>query len=196
MVKTDGPGERVARWLRKFARALEASDVEAAAALFHKDCYWRDLVAFTWNIKTMEGRAAVAAMLAARLEDVGPSGWAAKGEATETDEIVAGWFGFETQIARGEGHIRLRGGKCWTLLTSMIELKGFEEKRGPTRVMGAQHGVVKGRETWGERKARGGGRTRGDDAALLPDRRRRPGRRRAGRPAQAARRSHHHRRQA
>ena len=36
----------------------------------------------------------------------------------------------------------------------MIELKGFEEKRGPTRVMGAQHGVVKGRETWGERKAR------------------------------------------
>jgi putative flavoprotein involved in K+ transport len=154
MVKTDGPGERVARWLRKFARALEASDIEAAAALFHKDCYWRDLVAFTWNIKTMEGRAAVAAMLAARLEDVGPSGWAAKGEATQTDEIVAGWFGFETQIARGEGHIRLRGGKCWTLLTSMIELKGFEEKRGPTRVMGAQHGVVKGRETWGERKAR------------------------------------------
>ena len=34
----------------------------------------------------------------------------------------------------------------------MTELKGFEEKRGATRVPGAQHGVFKNRQTWLERK--------------------------------------------
>jgi putative flavoprotein involved in K+ transport len=154
MVKTEGPDRRVTRWLRKFAKALDAADVDAAAGLFHKECYWRDLVAFTWNIKTLESREAVAAMLRARLAEVKPSHWAMRGEATEAGETVEGWFTFETALARGEGHVRLKGGKCWTLLTSMVELKGFEEKRGPTRSMGVQHGVVKGRESWAERKAR------------------------------------------
>jgi putative flavoprotein involved in K+ transport len=36
----------------------------------------------------------------------------------------------------------------------MSELKNFEEKRGPTRDKGVQHGIVKGRESWAERKAR------------------------------------------
>ena len=36
----------------------------------------------------------------------------------------------------------------------MVELKGHEEKRGATRDKGVEHGVVKGRETWVERKRR------------------------------------------
>ena len=36
--------------------ALERGDVAAAAALFEPDGYWRDLVAMTWNIATMEGQ--------------------------------------------------------------------------------------------------------------------------------------------
>ena len=38
--------------------ALERGDAAAAAALFQADSYWRDLVAFTWNIRTMEGQDA------------------------------------------------------------------------------------------------------------------------------------------
>ena len=34
----------------------------------------------------------------------------------------------------------------------MTELKGFEEKAGPTRVRGVQHGVFRNRQTWLERK--------------------------------------------
>lgn len=153
MAKTES-AQRLSRWLKKFAKALGASDIEAAAGLFHKDCYWRDLIAFTWNIKTLEGRPAVAEMLRARLADVKPSHWSIEGEASEADDVTEGWLAFETALARCHGHIRLKGGKCWTLLTSMTELKGFEEKRGPKRDMGAQHGVIKGRETWAERKAR------------------------------------------
>ena len=34
-------------------------------ALFAADGYWRDLVSFTWNIRTCEGTDEIAAMLAA-----------------------------------------------------------------------------------------------------------------------------------
>ena len=153
MVKAE-PTQRLSRWLKKFDKALRAEDIEAAAGLFHKDCYWRDLIAFTWNIKTLEGRPAIEAMLRARLAETKPLDWAIEGEATEAGEVTEGWLVFETARARCSGHIRLKGDKCWTLLTSMNELKGFEEKRGATREKGVQHGVVKGRESWAERKAR------------------------------------------
>ena len=59
---------------------------------------------------------------------------------------------FETAVARGRGHIRLKGEQCWTLLTTMVELKGFEEKTGSNRIKGAEHGVQAGRKSWLERQ--------------------------------------------
>ena len=44
------------RWLAAFGEALAKYDVQGVAALFADECYWRDLVAFTWNIRTSEGR--------------------------------------------------------------------------------------------------------------------------------------------
>ena len=41
----------------------EHGDAAGAAALFTDDGYWRDLVSFTWNIVTLEGRPAIADML-------------------------------------------------------------------------------------------------------------------------------------
>ena len=81
-----------------------------------------------------------------------PSGFALVGEANEADGITDGWFDFETAVARGHGHIRLKGNECWTLLTTMVELKGYEEKRLTARPKGVEHGVVKGRQSWLERK--------------------------------------------
>jgi putative flavoprotein involved in K+ transport len=49
------PAIEAAAWLETFADALARNDAEAAANCFHEDSYWRDLVAFTWNIKTLEG---------------------------------------------------------------------------------------------------------------------------------------------
>ena len=59
------------RWLRAFETALADRDAAAAAALFATDSYWRDLVAFTWNLKTVEGREGVADLLE---HTVGPTG--------------------------------------------------------------------------------------------------------------------------
>jgi putative flavoprotein involved in K+ transport len=44
--------------------------------------------------------------------------------------------------------------KAWTFLTTLYELKGFEEPRGPARPMGAEHGATKERTTWLERRQR------------------------------------------
>jgi putative flavoprotein involved in K+ transport len=138
----------VSAWLTKFETALKNSDIKVAAVLFGDECYWRDLVSFTWNIITLEGRPAIEAMLKETLAHVKPSNWKIEGEAREADGIIEGWFTFETGVARGRGILRLKGGKCWTLLTTMAELKGHEERKGPRRVMGAEHGVAKNRKSW------------------------------------------------
>jgi putative flavoprotein involved in K+ transport len=153
------PTQQASAWLADFTTVLERGDVDAAVALFEPECYWRDLVAFTWNICTQEGPEAIRAMLKARLADVKPSAFAIEGDATEADGVTDAWFTFETAVARGRGHLRLRGGKAWTLLTTMTELKGHEERTGTRRVKGAEHGVKPGRKTWlDERK---------DEAATL-----------------------------
>ena len=153
------PTEQARAWLATFGVALARNDVDAAVALFDPEPYWRDLIAFTWNIRTQEGTDAIRRMLAARLADVKPGNFAIEGEATEADGIIDAWFTFDTAVARGRGHLRLKGGKAWTLLTTMTELKGFEEKTGEQRIKGAEHGAQRGRQSWLER--------RNDEAARL-----------------------------
>jgi len=146
------PTQAASAWFFDFEQALRAHKLEAAMALFDADCYWRDLVSFTWNISTQEGPAAIKAMLQARLADVQPHNFQIEGQATEADGVIDAWFTFETAVARGRGHARLKNGKCWTLLTTMTELKGYEEKKGAQRIKGAEHGVHPGRKTWLEER--------------------------------------------
>ena len=117
MTDTDGSSP-TSDWLSSFAAALKRGDAAGVAELFAGDGYWRDLVSFTWNIVTLEGRAAIADMLQARLDDVRP------GSFRSGDR--EGWFTFETAVGRARGHVRLKDGKAWTLFTALMELKGFE----------------------------------------------------------------------
>ncbi len=144
--------QRAASWLAAFDAALTGLDIAKAAALFGEECFWRDLVSFTWNIATAEGKQAISSMLEARLADVRPRGWALEGEAKQNGEVVEAWFTFETDVARGKGRLRLKGGLCWTLLTVMMELKGFEEKKGKRRALGVEHGRAIDRRNWLERR--------------------------------------------
>ena len=149
---TTTPTETVTGWLTDFGAALERGDIDAATAMFAEESYWRDLVSFTWNIKTVEGRDEIADMLRAQLEHVKPQGFAIVGDASEADGVTDGWFDFETDVARGHGHVRLRGGQCWTLLTTMVELKGHEERLHAARPKGVEHGAFRDRQSWLERK--------------------------------------------
>jgi putative flavoprotein involved in K+ transport len=142
------------RWLSRFDEALTAGDAAAAAELFGEDSFWRDLVAFTWNIKTVEGPTGVRDMLSHTLSHTKPSGWRITEEPTETDGVTEAWVGFETAIGRGTGHLRIRDGRAWTLLTTLTELKGYEEPARSTRPRGVVHGADAERETWLEARRR------------------------------------------
>ncbi len=154
---------RTRRWIAAFSKALDARDAAGAAALFGDACFWRDLAAFTWNVKTMEGRDEIAAMLASQLNSVGPTAWRVDGEPTFAGGVVEAWVTFETRIARGRSILRLKDGRAWTLLTAIEELKGFEERKGPSRPMGVERGVYRREETWLEAK-------RADEEALGTER--------------------------
>jgi putative flavoprotein involved in K+ transport len=145
----------VNRWLSSFEDALTRGDSDAAAAMFLDDSYWRDLVAFTWNIVTVEGPSGVRDMLAQTLPGVAPSGFTVEeslGGATEADGLTESWIAFETAVGRCVGHLRLREGKAWTLLTTMYELTGHEEPTSERRPRGAEHGANKQRQTWLEKQ--------------------------------------------
>jgi putative flavoprotein involved in K+ transport len=143
---------RTETFLASFEAALSGQDVEAVVEHFVEECYWRDLVAFTWNIKTMEGRDQVREMLTSCLGRVAPFNWRVVDDEApiEHGELTEAWIEFETVVARGYGFMRLRDGKLWTLLTTMVELKGHEEASGFARPLGARHGVNVGGKTWKE----------------------------------------------
>lgn len=140
------------QWLSDFENALTHHDLKAASQCFESTGFWRDLVAFTWNIKTLEGAAEIRDMLGACLSHIEPSHWRLEEEAHEKDGVIEAWFTFETTQAFGRGHLRLRDGKAWTLLTTMTALKDFPEKRQFLRPKGAEHGINKTRKTWQEKR--------------------------------------------
>jgi putative flavoprotein involved in K+ transport len=131
---------------------LARKDPDAVAALFHEDCYWRDLVSFTWNIKTMEGQAAGARHAGGTAVRHRAVNWRLKANRPKPTAWSDAWLTFDTAVARGRGHLRLKDGLAWTLLTTMTELKGHEEKTGTRRIKGAEHGVQKGRQSWQEKR--------------------------------------------
>ncbi|WP_410633155.1 flavin-containing monooxygenase [Amycolatopsis sp. cmx-4-83] len=145
-----GARQRVDGWLADFEAALAARDADRAAALFATTSFWRDLVAFTWNLKTVENRDGVKDLLLATMETTDASGFHATEEPTGSDGVVEAWIGFETAAGRGRGHLRLTDEGAFTLLTTLHELKGHEESLGTARPKGAEHGVNRDRVTWSE----------------------------------------------
>ena len=153
------PQQRVDIWLTEFEAALVARDVARATGLFATDSFWRDLVAFTWNLKTVEGREQIGDMLNARLDDTAPHAFRTSEPPTADDTgVVTAFIEFETATGRGVGHLRIKPDDeqgtdlGWTLLTTLQELKGHAEPAGPTRVMGAVHGSDPDRRSWAQKR--------------------------------------------
>ena len=145
-------GEDIDNWLARFDAALRAGEPREVAELFEPGGYWRDLLTFTWNISTMEGREAITGMLGECLFRTAPSGWRRTGVAEETEDGHAAWIAFETGAAHGTGRVTIRDGRCHVLLTAVADLKGHEEARGRTRPQGILHKADRTRTTWSERR--------------------------------------------
>ena len=148
--KTDDIAVAAEHWLAEFEAALSESDEGALRDLFHPDSYWRDAVALSWTLQTINGRDAILETLKAQAAKEKPSGFViAPGRAPPRKVMRAGTdcietiFNFETRTGRGDGILRLIPDasdgnrlKAWTLLTALEELKGFEEPLGTNRPRG------------------------------------------------------------
>jgi len=140
----------VSAWLTRFEEALNAPARADWSQLFGDECYWRDFVAFTWNIITLEGRDAIAAMVKQQGGSVGATDFKAGDPTLPMTDESQGWFTFNTSTARCRGHVQLRGGRAYVLITTMLELIGHEEVGGSLRPRpdGIEHRAEKGRRTW------------------------------------------------
>jgi putative flavoprotein involved in K+ transport len=145
---------RAQAWLDDFQRAADAGDPDAIAALFAPECFWRDLVAFSWNIVTVESRDGVADLARHCLARTAPGGMRVTEPADEAEGVTTAWFAFETAVGRGTGLLRLTAAGAFTLLTTLDELKGHEEATGAARPKGVVHGLDRDRVTWRERRER------------------------------------------
>src|SRR5699024_9540313 len=81
-----------------------------------------------------------------------PSGWTISEEPTQDDGVTTAWLTFDTAVGHGQALVRIRDGLAWTLLTSLEELRGFEEPTGHNRPKGVAHSITKGRSTWLQRR--------------------------------------------
>src|SRR5437588_1759060 len=148
--RTDDSSIAADNWLAQFEEALAKPDDSLLKTLFHPDSYWRDVLALSWNIQTINGADAILKELPPLARSASPSGFAiAPDRAAPRKVMRAGThaieaiFKFETNVGRGSGIIRLIPDtddgnrlKAWTLLTELGELKGFEEQLGVARPRG------------------------------------------------------------
>jgi cation diffusion facilitator CzcD-associated flavoprotein CzcO len=138
-------------WLAAFEKALAGRDDAALKALFHPDSHWRDVLALTWHIRTVNGREAVLGELKAHAGRAHPTGFRTDPHRTAPrrvtragTEAIEAIFQFETAEGRGNGVLRLIPDKknklrAWTLLTTLDEIKGFEERVGRLRPKGESY---------------------------------------------------------
>ena len=103
--------------LERLNTALGNKHIDGVAQLFQEDSYWRDLVLFSWNLRTLEGPEQIRDMLAQQLSQVEPVRFTRDDREAVTDEggLLQGWLHIDTNLARGYGHIRVKDGKIWTL---------------------------------------------------------------------------------
>jgi cation diffusion facilitator CzcD-associated flavoprotein CzcO len=148
--RTDDVSISAENWLTQFESALSLSDARLLKTLFHPESYWRDVLALSWNLQTINGAEAILPALQAGAIKASPGAFRIDPDRAAPRQVIrAGTsaieaiFRFETAQGRGSGILRLIPDagdgnrlKAWTLLTALDELKGFEEAQGKSRPRG------------------------------------------------------------
>jgi thioredoxin reductase len=151
--RTDDISIAVENWLAQFESALAAPDHGLLQTLFHPESYWRDVLALSWNIQTINGADAILRELKVHAGRAAPRGLRIDPDRAGPRKVmragtnsIEAIFKFETAIGRGNGILRLTSDagdgntlRAWTLLTALEELKGFEEQQGVSRPRGESY---------------------------------------------------------
>jgi putative flavoprotein involved in K+ transport len=151
--KTDDVSIAAENWLAQFERAIAKPDESSLRPLFHPESYWRDVLALSWHLQTINGTDEIVRELRAQAGRAAPRDLridrdraAPRRVARAGASTIEAIFKFETAQGRGSGILRLIPDaadnnrlKAWTLLTALDELKGFEEQLGSSRPRGQSY---------------------------------------------------------
>jgi hypothetical protein len=153
-------------WLADLDALLTSADLAMLEDLFTEDAHWRDVLAFTWEISSVGGVAAISERLAFTSEEIRPRSVRLAEEHTAPRSVrragrlvVEFYFNFTTAFGNATGLVRLvpdeaanSGMRACTLLTTLQELAGFEKL--PPGVRPAGIGFERsGKENWLDRRA-------------------------------------------
>src|ERR1700682_1044663 len=115
--RTDNISVAAEDWLAQFESALAKPDDGLLKTLFHPDSYWRDVLALSWNLQTINGADAILGELKAHATSAAPSAFRIDPDraaprrvmraGTNTIEAI---FKFETAQGRGSGILGLDPG--------------------------------------------------------------------------------------
>ncbi len=154
----------VTNWLSRFESRLHIGDRDDLNELFTEDSHWRDLLAFTWNITPHVGAAAIVDGLVKAQSNTRARAFAFDSARTPPRrvkragvECIEAIFKFETRVGRGHGVLRLPvdgPDRAWVLMTSLDELKGYEEPINERRPSGEAYSRAFGGMNWADRRAR------------------------------------------
>jgi cation diffusion facilitator CzcD-associated flavoprotein CzcO len=156
--------ELIRQWLGSFETALRDGNSKALAALFAADSHWRDLLAFTWSITPHRGAEEIAASLIRRQPQTQAHGFVIAEKRTPPRrvqragiDVIEAIVTFETGVGRGVGVVRLladQPSRAFQLMTSLHQLKGFEEQVGKQRPSGEAYSRNFGGMNWKDQRIR------------------------------------------
>ncbi|KII84019.1 hypothetical protein PLICRDRAFT_46820 [Plicaturopsis crispa FD-325 SS-3] len=147
------PRDIASSWLSKFAPALCSGDIEATVSTFAPDGWLRDVLALTWDTRSLEGRAKISAYLSAHLagariadirlderQHLAPEYFPLASDGARRGVAFA--FTFDAAVFHGQGYVHLVQEEAsgeWKAMAVLLmnrDIKGHEEAGPESGVYG------------------------------------------------------------
>ncbi|KAF8510816.1 hypothetical protein BU17DRAFT_55151 [Hysterangium stoloniferum] len=155
------PYQVAAIWLNEFSQAVASGKSDAVTRLILDDGFWRDMLALTWDFRTIRGTPSIRNLLEARLAVAKITNVRLSDDRDKQPSIfdadgifwIQSFFDFETSTGTCSGIFRIvptANGpwKAHTIYTNLEVLKGSPYKVGPNRSGESNHGQ------WVEQRSR------------------------------------------
>lgn len=141
------------QFLQTFEKNVSSGNVDGVLSLLTDDCWWRDLLPMTWDLRTFQGTDSIRQFLKDRLAQSKLKNFKTSFAVYEQPYEDLAWtrvhYTFECAVGNGAGVLRLvptkaSGGKTtWkahNVCTSLEGLSGHPPATGPLRDQDPNHG--------------------------------------------------------
>jgi len=169
MIETS-PREVAENWINQLEAVLNAQDASQLSSIMHQNSWWRDMLAFSWDIRTLRGIEKISSYTSENQTSSHLHNFKLRSEGKFTPKIITpmvgvtwieSMFDFDTEIGSGSGMIHLLRDlngiwKGCMIYTALQQLEDFKELLGTRRPHGGHNPSVGDAKTgnWMEQRQR------------------------------------------